>query len=133
MDLQDIDPQLCPIIGMTDCRSVFDTVHREGALKLPSERRLALDVAALREMVNAKAPETNKRSLFGLPFRWVPTAQLLADSLTKLMSGDKLRQTIMDGHVTLASRMTEAACEKHGSKCCPPEHTNQSQQKALPV
>ena len=49
LDLDYIDPQLRPIISITDCKSVFNTVQREGPLKLPSERRLALDVAAFRE------------------------------------------------------------------------------------
>ena len=35
-DLTDPDPRLCPIRCVTDCASLFDTIHRDGAVKLPS-------------------------------------------------------------------------------------------------
>ena len=37
-----------PRVTVTDCKSLFDTVHREG-VKAPSERRLIPDPAALRQ------------------------------------------------------------------------------------
>ena len=36
---------------VTDCKSVFDNVYRVGEPKTPSEKRLVVDLAALRRMV----------------------------------------------------------------------------------
>lgn len=32
-DFLDIDPMFCPVIGITACRSLYDAIHREGAIK----------------------------------------------------------------------------------------------------
>eukprot|EP00959_Pyramimonas_sp_CCMP1952_P007153 149721-Pyramimonas_sp.AAC.1 len=40
MTIDDIYPSLSPIQCVTDCASLYDTIHREGAVKLPAERRL---------------------------------------------------------------------------------------------
>ena len=70
----EVDPALMRIIGVTDCKSLFDTVHRDGTVKLPSESRLALEVAALKEMIFHEAGESyDPKALYSLPFRWVPT------------------------------------------------------------
>ena len=38
---------------MTDCKSVYDTIQSEG-VKLPTEKRLGLEIAALRDMVQSE-------------------------------------------------------------------------------
>lgn len=48
-------PMLCPIVGILDCRSRFGTIHRERPV--PSERRLAIDAAALRDMISHESPD----------------------------------------------------------------------------
>eukprot|EP00435_Cladocopium_sp_Y103_P026720 s1126_g6.t1 len=73
-----------PIVSLTDCKSLFDSVHRIGGPKAPSEKRLMIDLAALRQLVTAEA--TCWGHLFDDPrmMRWVPTQFQLADILTKL-------------------------------------------------
>eukprot|EP00959_Pyramimonas_sp_CCMP1952_P417712 8751542-Pyramimonas_sp.AAC.1 len=39
MTIDGIDPSLCPIQCVTDCASLCDTIHGEGDVKLPAERR----------------------------------------------------------------------------------------------
>ena len=43
--------ELFPVVTLTDCKSVFDNVHRVGEPNAPSEKRLVVDLAALRRMV----------------------------------------------------------------------------------
>ena len=105
---------------MTDCKSVFDTVHRDGPLKLPSERRLALDVAALREAIRQERPNHNEKELYQLPMRWVPTRFQLADCLTKDMCGDTLRRAMAEGTFEWRPPAIPDECGKHGEKCDPP-------------
>lgn len=40
-----------PIISITDCRSVYDSVHRAEGPRAPSEKRLIIDLAALKQLV----------------------------------------------------------------------------------
>ncbi|CAE7358519.1 RE1, partial [Symbiodinium microadriaticum] len=91
-----------PIHLFTDCRSLYDHVHREGAPKAPSEKRLAIDLAALRQTLMREAkvqwlqkhgPEvtlTPERPLRP-PLHWVPTEDQLADMMTKAMRPDAWR------------------------------------------
>ncbi|CAK0864559.1 unnamed protein product, partial [Prorocentrum cordatum] len=46
---EDIPPSLSPLAQVTDCASLCDTMHRDGYSKLPSERRLLLDLVGLKE------------------------------------------------------------------------------------
>ena len=65
------DIQQISVIHLTDCRSLYDLLHRRGTV--PSERRLLIDIEALRNDI-----ETN-----GVVSRWINTKQMLADCLTK--------------------------------------------------
>ncbi|OLQ11910.1 Phthiocerol synthesis polyketide synthase type I PpsA [Symbiodinium microadriaticum] len=99
-----------PIHLFTDCRSLYDHVHREGAPKAPSEKRLAIDLAALRQTLMREAkvqwlqkhgPEvtlTPERPLRP-PLHWVPTEDQLADMMTKAMRPDAWRSNswLLDG------------------------------------
>ena len=59
---------------VVDAKSLFDMLNKVGALT--SERRVALDVIAVKEAM--EEDETN--------LRWVPTRHMLADVLAKLMT-----------------------------------------------
>jgi hypothetical protein len=62
------------LFWMTDSRDLFDALRREGAPNC-SERRLALDLVVMKELLSR-------------PFnflKWVDTAHMLSDSLTKSM------------------------------------------------
>eukprot|EP00435_Cladocopium_sp_Y103_P019044 s2967_g4.t1 len=85
-----MDIHLC-----TDCKSLYDHLHKAGTPKPPTERRLALDLAAIRQSLLVEAKHQWKK-LYGdgsvrpdkpckPPLHWVPTDKQLADVLTKKM------------------------------------------------
>ena len=77
--------KLFPIVSMTDCKSLYDSVHRLGGPKAPSEKRLVVDITALRKMVNEEAQWWGSRIIGGKTLRWVPTGSQMADILTKVI------------------------------------------------
>ena len=82
---------------MTDCRSLYDTMHREGAAKAPSEKRLCVDLAALRQMYEHEVTDSDPLKVGTVPLVWVPTAEMLADPMTKVMKADALREVLETG------------------------------------
>ena len=66
--------QQISVIHLTDCRSLYDLLHRHGTV--PSERRLLIDIEALRNDI-----EKN-----GVVSRWINTKQMSADCLTKRLT-----------------------------------------------
>ena len=80
----------------TDCKSLFDHMHKDGVPKIPTEKRLALDLAALRKELKDESAHQWKRRFGGgevrpdkpmtVPLHWVPTDYQLADVLTKKMA-----------------------------------------------
>ena len=66
-----------PIVCLSDCESLFDFLHKAGVPKVPTDRRLAIDLAALRQELRLE--KWSER----LPFQWIPTFLQLADPLTK--------------------------------------------------
>ena len=102
-----------PIHLFTDCRSLFDHVHREGAPKAPSEKRLAIDLAALRQTLMREAkiqwlqkhgPDatlTPEKPLRPPPLHWVPTEDQLADMMTKAMKAEAWRKACATGTVKI--------------------------------
>ena len=103
--------EIIPITGVTDCKLVYDTIQSEG-VKLPTEKRLGLEIAALRDMVQSEAdPLKSHTCLGGLPLRWVPTQAQLADVLTKSMDGATLRAAVETGRFNLTeSDAGQAKC-----------------------
>ena len=100
--LQDPDPRLYPIRGVTDCASLFDTVHKDGSVKLPSERRLVLDLIGLRDMLRDEVcEEEGAAERSKLPLSWAPTAHMEADGLTKRMDNKSLRDALGRGTLTI--------------------------------
>ena len=73
---------------LTDCKSLFDHLHREGVPRVPSDKRLAIDLAALRQTFNFE------RVFDRIPLYWLPTEFQLADILTKPKSPDSWWETI---------------------------------------
>ena len=57
VDVANVDPRLCLIRAVTDCASLYDTIRKDGAVKLPSERRLVLDLIGLRELMEEEIQE----------------------------------------------------------------------------
>ena len=91
----------------TDCKSLYDHLHREGVPKAPTERRLAIDLAAIRQSLKTEAIHQWKRR-YGIgavrpdkpckpPRHWVPTEEQLADVLTKKMNPAQWWSAVRDG------------------------------------
>eukprot|EP00439_Symbiodinium_sp_Y106_P004590 s10399_g1.t1 len=64
-----------PIIAMTDCRSLYDYFHKDGLSRTPTDRRLAVDIACLRQSIreevkgneDSRAPYFHKDGLSRTP------------------------------------------------------------------
>jgi hypothetical protein len=84
---------------VTDSRSLYDFLHRQGST--PSEKRLRLDLEILRDEMDN-----------GLSIRWVESSMQLADALTKagVEVADYLRMVIQDSQFSIVedSRVREA-------------------------
>ena len=97
---------------LTDCKSLFDHVHREGTPKAPADKRLAVDLADLHQTL-MKEGRTQWRRQHGAdarrtperpcrpPLHWIPTEDQLADSLTKKMKPDGWWQALERGYLLL--------------------------------
>ena len=101
-----------PMHFITDCRSLFDHLHREGTPKAPTEKRLAIDLAGLRQVLNLEAKH-QFCSLHGagveptpdlpcrVPLHWIPTELQLADVLTKEKKGAEWWASVSKGKLFL--------------------------------
>ena len=56
-----------------------------GGPRAPTEKRLLVDLTALRHMVNDECQRWGRELPGGKTLRWVPTASQLADVLTKVV------------------------------------------------
>ena len=83
-----------PIIGITDCKSLFDAVMSVSSPSKVDDKRVAIDLAIIRQAV-----ERTQMSV-----RWCPTQLMLADSLTKDQAdpADLLRAALHVGVYQLA-------------------------------
>lgn len=95
----------------TDCKSLYDHIQKEGAPKPPSEKRLALDLAGIRQALRTETQEQWLRR-FGegavrpdrplkAPLHWLPTDRQLADVLTKKMTAGQWWDQVRDGFLSL--------------------------------
>ena len=73
-----------PIVPITDCRSLYDTAKREGGPRAPSERRLVVDLAALRQILEDENNTWGRKLAWPTAMRSVPTDYQMADVLTKV-------------------------------------------------
>ena len=71
---------------LSDCRSLYDHLTREGIPRVPTDKRLAIDLAAIRMDLQG----------FGR-LAWVPTARQLADLLTKPLKANGWWSTFSEG------------------------------------
>eukprot|EP00438_Fugacium_kawagutii_P026759 Skav216449 [mRNA] locus=scaffold50:462658:469839:- [translate_table: standard] len=76
--------EVLPVVSCTDCKSLFDSVHRISGPKAPAEKRLMVDLAALRQLLHAEAQVWGHKLGNSKMMRWVPTTCQLADVLTKV-------------------------------------------------
>ena len=80
-----------PSILVTDCKSLYDAIHKEGAAPASTDKRLAIELAIVK--AKAVSRETD--------LRWIDTRYQIADCLTK--------------HASRKSEAvsTENSCRKH--------------------
>ena len=76
-ELVKVEDSGIPMLCLSDCRSLYDHVHKQGIPRVPSDRRLAVDLAALRQALRAE------QWLTKLPLAWVASSYQLGDVLTK--------------------------------------------------
>ncbi|CAE7467344.1 RE2 [Symbiodinium sp. CCMP2456] len=76
-ELRRVEDATLPMVCLSDCRSLYDHLHREGVPRTPSDRRLAIDLAALRQALRLE------RWTERLPLAWIPSELQLGDVLTK--------------------------------------------------
>lgn len=78
---------------ITDCKGLFDHLHREGTPKAPSQEGLAIDLSGLRQILMREALQQFKKEHGANvdptpdlpcrpPIHWAPTALQMADILT---------------------------------------------------
>ena len=72
-----VDAAVLPILCLSDCRSLYDHLNRQGIPRVPSDKRLAVDLAALRQGLKSERWGEN------LPIGWVPGTLQRSDVLTK--------------------------------------------------
>ena len=76
---------------VTDCRSLYDLVTKDGPLGATQEKRLTLDIGAIRE--SAEELDRDCENLKET-FRWADSASQLADHLTKKKPSWQLRDAL---------------------------------------
>ncbi|OLP75510.1 Copia protein [Symbiodinium microadriaticum] len=72
-----VDEAKTPLLCLSDCRSLYDHLNKQGIPRVASDKRLAVDLAALRQGLRSEAWGQ------GLPIGWVPGSAQRADVLTK--------------------------------------------------
>ena len=97
--------KMIPIHAVTDCRSLFDFVHRCGAPKATADKRLVIDLASLRQIFLNEAKGWWHRERGGdlpavddplkIPLHWVPSECQLGDVLTKQLKPEAWWRAIL--------------------------------------
>ena len=93
-----------PIVGITDCKSLYDAAHSVSSPSKLDDKRVAIDMAIIRQSVERT----------GMSIRWCPTELMLADSLTKDQSdpADLLRAALLHGRYQLSPEAAVLAQKK---------------------
>ncbi len=98
-----MDESLNKCVGylVVDAKSVYDLLHKDGSV--PQEKRVSLDVLAVREALTRVSER----------LCWVPTRQMLADMLTKLMlQADYADYVLSTGRLSLVESEEARAVER---------------------
>ena len=93
-----------PLIGITDCKSLYDAIHSVSSPSKVEDKRVAIDLAIIRQAVERTS----------MKVRWCPTELMLADSLTKDSAdpADLLRAALQCGEYQLAPEASVLAQKK---------------------
>ena len=83
---------------VTDCRSLFDLLTKDGPVSSTQEKRLTIDISAIKESAEEFDPEGEAlREIF----RWADTDHQLADHLTKAKPPHQLRDLLSANWLSL--------------------------------
>ncbi|CAE7634004.1 RE2 [Symbiodinium sp. CCMP2592] len=63
-----VEQATTPLLCLSDCRSLYDHLNRQGVPRVPTDKRLAVDLAALRQALRAEMWCED------LPIAWIPGA-----------------------------------------------------------
>ena len=80
-----------PMTLVTDCKSIYDTVHRDG--QHISDKSSLIQAVLLRQMLSTRSCSAKTRLL------WVPTRHQIADGLTKSARSKEFREQFRNGVV----------------------------------
>ena len=80
------------VLAVTDCRSLYDLLVKDGAPSTTQEKRLTIDISGLKEIATEFDPEGEQLKEV---FRWVATESQVADHLTKVKPSH-LRRAILE-------------------------------------
>ena len=85
-------------VAVTDCKSLYDCLVKDGPQNSLSEKRLAVDIVGLQDVAAAFDEENPKET-----FRWIPGHKQLAECMTKRIPPYKLREILERGWVLLVA------------------------------
>ena len=83
--------ELTPLTMVTDCKSIYDTVHKDG--QHVSDKGSIVHAVLLRQLLTTRHSSSKAKLL------WVPTRHQLADGLTKSSRSRDLRELLRSGVV----------------------------------
>ena len=89
---------------LSDCSSLYDHLHREGIPRTPADRRLAIDLAALRQSLR------EERWTEKLPLAWIPSGLQLGDILTKPQD-PKTWSSLVNQKLAIPISIVEKGCQ----------------------
>ena len=106
--------QLVPLTLVTDCKSIYDTIYKDG--QHVGEKGNIVHAVLLRQLLTTRSQveHPGKAKLM-----WVPTRCQLADGLTKSSRGSNIRDQLHDGllfHERAINRRTGAPKSTVGLK-----------------
>ena len=89
-----------PVHPVTDCRSLYDLLTKDGPVAATQEKRLTIDLGAIKQSASEFDPvqEALKDT-----FKWVDTSTQLADHLTKTKPPSILREALDKNWLSLQS------------------------------
>ena len=104
IDLRNPQGIRCRIIGITDCKSLYDAANTVASPSKLEDKRVAVDLAIIRQAVERTQ----------MNIRWAPTELMLADSLTKDLAdpADLLRAALHQGMYHLSQEAAVLAEKK---------------------
>ena len=80
-----------PIVSLTDCKPFYDSVYRIGGPRAPPEKRLMVDLAAIRQIIQEEEStwQLEQKTTFRKALHWLPTSAQMSGNLTRVIPKTK--------------------------------------------